>query len=244
MAFKTVKSYNEEKFGDFFLLRNDKDSADVIFLYEGAEDVLVADVHYLKSSSYSGYAHCCGAGCPACERGIRTQTKLFIPLYNLTTGKIEFFDRTMRFEPQLQQDVFSRYPNPSEYVFRIVRNGAAGSVDTTYSIVAVGKNTQFPYSAILAANNATMPEYYNNICRDLTVAEMRQMLNDSDRPSGYSPNEEYTGFGAVPRGTAAVPATEYPQAPEVEVPSGFAEPPQYVADATSGDSDDLGEPEF
>ena len=83
MGFKSVTSYNEEKFNGLFLLRNDGDSADVIFLDRNIDDVLVADTHYVKSADYSGYVHCCGKGCPACAKGIRIQTKLFIPLYNI-----------------------------------------------------------------------------------------------------------------------------------------------------------------
>jgi len=109
MAFKTVKTYNEEKFGGLFLLRNDGDFADVVFLYQSIDDVLVADTHYIKSSEYTGYVHCCGSGCPACAKGIRVQTKLFIPLYNIQDHEIQFWDRTMRFEPQLNQDVFSNH---------------------------------------------------------------------------------------------------------------------------------------
>ena len=87
MAFKTVNNYNESRYGNTFLLRNDGDYADVIFLYSSEADVLVADAaHYVKSSEYSGYVHCCGAGCPACSQNIRVQSKLFIPLYNLTAN--------------------------------------------------------------------------------------------------------------------------------------------------------------
>lgn len=225
MAFKSVKSYNEERYGGYFLLRNDGDYADVIFLYQSAEDVLVADVHYIKSPDYSGYVHCCGKGCPACAKGIRTQTKLFIPVYNIAANEIQFFDRSMKFEPQLQQDVFSRYPNPSEYVFRITRHGAAGSYETSYEIMAIGKNTFKPYAQVLIENNATMPEYYNTICRDLTPIDLKEMIDAGDHPNnGYSPNEEYT-YNAVPRGTSsAVPALDHPP---VETPT-FTEPPEYV----------------
>lgn len=231
MAFKSVKSYNEERFGGYFLLRNDGDYADVIFLYQGVEDVLVADVHYIKSPDYSGYVHCCGRGCPACAKGIRTQTKLFIPMYNIAANEIQFFDRTMKFEPQLQQDVFSKYPNPSEYVFRITRHGVAGDVNTTYSIQAIGKNTQMPYAQILAQHNATMPEYYNTICREVTEFELKQMLDLGDNGNnGYSPNQEYS-YNALPRG-GAVADTATVTAPVV------SEPPAYVPVAAEDVSED------
>ena len=33
MAFKTAKTYNDERFGELFMLRNDGDYADVVILY-------------------------------------------------------------------------------------------------------------------------------------------------------------------------------------------------------------------
>ena len=211
MAFKTAKSYNEERYGGLFLLKNDGDYADVIFMYRDENDVLVADTHYIKSSDYSGYVHCCGRGCPACGKGIRVQTKLFIPLYNITDGAVQFWDRTMRFEPQLSKDVFAKYPNPSEFVFRITRHGVAGDVNTTYEIVAVGKNTFKSYSQILADNGLSSPDYYNNICKEMTPGELRSHL-DSDNSSDYGSMPEYT---PSPRVTAPISGTSAtPMIPE------------------------------
>lgn len=248
MAFKSVKSYNEERYGGYFLLRNDGDYADVIFLYQSAEDVLVADVHYIKSPDYSGYVHCCGKGCPACAKGIRTQTKLFVPVYNISENEIQFFDRSMKFEPQLQQDVFSRYPNPSEYVFRITRHGASGSYETKYEIMAIGKNTFKPYAQVLAENNATMPEYYSTICKELTPVALKDMIDASDHPNnGYSPNEEYN-YNAVPRGASSlVPAGDSeiaaPSHPPIETPT-FTEPPEYVPSEADIDDNEVEDPVF
>lgn len=231
MAFKSVNKYNKERFGGLFLLRNDKDYADVVFLYQNVEDVLVADVHYIKSADYTGYVHCCERGCPACSKGIRTQTKLFIPLYNIQAGEIQFFDRNMRFEPQLQNDVFAKYPNPSEFVFRIQRNGVAGSVDTTYSITAIGRNTFKSYHQILAENNATMPEYYNHVCKEVTHQELQNMLADGSRPNGYSANDDYSAtYQATPRAAAPQAPVSVPEPPQVDLPQ-YSEPPAYIPGA-------------
>lgn len=183
MAFKTAREYNEDRFGGLFLLRNDGDYADVIFLYRSLDDVLIADTHYIKSADYSGYVHCCGRGCPACAKGIRVQNKLFIPVYNLTSNQIEFWDRSVRFENQLSTDVFEKYPNPSEYVFRITRHGAAGDISTTYQITAVGRNTSESYDAILKKFNIKMPDHYSNIVREYSAAELGHMMNTNNSDS-------------------------------------------------------------
>lgn len=204
MGFKTVKNYNEERFGGMFILRNDGDSADVIFLYRNMDDVLVADTHYIKSPEYSGYVHCCGRGCPACAKGIRVQTKLFIPVYNLTENQLQFWDRSMQFEPQLNQDVFAKYPNPSEFVFRITRKGAPRDVNTTYSIMAVAKNTELSYDKICADNNTTFPEHYSKVCKDISSGDLYRMINSSNTEAS-TPVSEMPSYSVTPRGVGNRP---------------------------------------
>ena len=190
MAFKSVTQYNEEKYGGTFILPNDGDSKDVIFLYQSVDDVLIADTHYIKTPEYSGYCHCLGRGCPACGKGIRVQTKLFIPIYDIETGNIVFWDRSSRFERQLMDNVILKYPNPSEYVFRITRKGAAGDVNTTYSI--------------MAENHATSPEFYSGICKDLDSSKMYSYLNGNSTP------ENLADYNAVPRSTVPTPGSYIP----------------------------------
>jgi len=220
MAFKTLNQYQEDKQGEFFVLPNDGDTADVIFLYRSPADVLVADgVHYLSTPSYKGYVHCCGNGCPACNyptqsgRGIKRDSKIFIPLYNITKGKIEFWDRSTFFEQVLQTSVFKSFPDPSVCVFRITRQGVAGSRDTKYQIVPVFKNSSMPYEKILADNHITFPDGYNTVCKEMTVSEMSAALNGSVS----SANLPDYGYTPVPRGTAqtSTPAPDYSPLPEI-----------------------------
>lgn len=202
MAFKSMVQYNEERYGNFFTLQNDGNFADVIFLYQSKADVLIADVHYIKSAEYSGYVHCCGTGCPACSKGIRTQTKLFIPLYNITERKIQFFDRSTKFESQLVNDVFDKFPDPSQYVFRITRHGVAGSVDTTYQIQAIGKNAEMPMAKILTDAGTKMPDAYSMVCKEVTPFELDSMINVTS--SVAVPRDAYV---PAPPVTVEVPQT-------------------------------------
>lgn len=233
MAFKSIKQYNEERFGELFVLRNDKEFADVIFMYRNIDDVLVADTHYIKSADYSGYVHCTGRGCPACAKGIRVQTKLFIPLYNITEHELQIWDRSTQFENQLNYDVFSKFPNPCEYVFRITRHGVARDVNTTYEIQAVGKNTFMHYDDILKKCNTSFPEFYSEKCREYSAGELNMLLNapaSSSEFDGDMPN-----YTVTPRASfkatvtpAVVPATPF-DAPIVEPVNISAIEPMSVA---------------
>lgn len=236
MAFKTMKDYDEARYKNMFRLINDGDSADVVILYRSDQDVLVADTHYIKSPEYSGYVHCTGRGCPACAKGIRTQPKLFIPVYNINTEKIEFFDRTLKFDAVLQEQVFSKYPNPSEVVFRITRHGAAGSYETKYEFQAVYSN-RTPYNEILQQFNAQFPDYYENICRDIDAAEMSKLLNSSES-SATPDTSEMPEYVMQPRGGIAQVTPEVaPEAAsldEISNDEDYSEDiPSYVAPASS-----------
>ena len=188
MAFKSVDQFNEERYHNSFRLMDDGETADVIFLYRSKSDMLHADVHYIKSNDYTGYVHCLGKGCPVCalkrsdgSQLIRVQEKLFIPLYNISKDRIEFWDRNWNngFITQLDRDIFNIYSNPSEYVFRITRRGAFNDKNTRYTFSAVGKNLVLSYEQILAKFNATMPEYYDNVVREFSVAELTEMLQST-----------------------------------------------------------------
>lgn len=224
MAFKSMKTYNDERYKGLFRLVDDNDSADVIILYRSYEDVLIADAHYIKSADYSGYVHCNGSGCPACSKDIRVQQKLFIPLYNLNTNEIEFFDRNIKFDNVLQQQVFAKYPNPSAYVFKIIRHGKSGSMDTTYEIRAIANNTFGTYDQILQKFNITLPEYYSEVIREMSNEQMSEALNDKESaPASNLPDYQIKPREAsqiqVPEAAPSIPVPDMPMPETVEVDS-------------------------
>lgn len=202
MGFKKATTYNEQKYGNKFILQNDGDYADVVFLYQSQDDVLIADAHYIKSATYSGYCHCIGAGCPACEKHIRIQPKLFIPLYNISTGQIEFWDRTPVILPQITKDVFTSYPNPSDFVFRITRHGESGDRGTRYQIMAIAKN-KTPYAELLAQVGAVMPDYYEHIVKDASAADISGWLTTSSSGSSAVDVSSLPDYTPTPRVSVA-----------------------------------------
>lgn len=189
MAFKSVEEYNQEFYQNVFKLNDDGEHADVIFMYQSKHDMLQADVHYIKSPSYTGYVHCLGKGCPVCAARksdgspkYRIQSKLFIPVYDIYNDAIKFWDRNYNkgFELQLDKEVFAVSPNPSELVFTIKRSGGYKDRDTKYSFTAAGRNTIATYEQILAKFNAKMPDYYENIVKSATASELQSLISSAD----------------------------------------------------------------
>ena len=120
----------------------------------------------------------------------------------LAKPEIRYFDRTTYFEPQLMADVFNKYPNPSECVFRITRHGEAQSRDTRYEIRAIGLNTIATYDDILAKFNTSMPKDYEQVVVEYPAFKLSELLmNTGDTTASTANLGEYV---ATPR--VSVPA--------------------------------------
>lgn len=239
MGFKQMEKYDEERYGGMFRLINDGDYEDVVIMYQSRSDVLEADTHYLKSSDFSGYVHCCGPDCPACKKDIRVQAKLFIPVYVISKKEILYFDRGTKFMSVLDNDVFRNYPNPSEYVFRITRHGAANSVDTTYSFTAVGKNNFASYAQILADLHTSMPADYDRICKDYDKSRIEGIVNNY---ANASANTDYSAqYNAQPRGAAPAAVTNDYTAPQASVAAPVYNQPAPMPNIDGSSSDEIGD---
>lgn len=243
-----MNQYVEEKNKEFFVLPDDGDFADVIFLYHSINDPLIATAHYIKSDNQSGYYFCCEEGCPACQPGpgrekpLWKQDKLFIPLYNINNRRIEIWDRSARFRDQLVRDVFKAFPDPSGYVFRITRHGEARSVDTTYQINAIGANDSITIEQILAQSGKTMEQVYELACKEITPFEMKMML---DSYGTTASDNTAAAYGAVPRATFTSPTQIAPPEVTVETPT-IDLPTQFTAptDLQFGGSPDIPAPQI
>ena len=234
MGFKSMNQYVEEKNKDFFVLPDDGSRAEVIFLYHSINDPVIATAHYISAGKSSGYYFCCEEGCPACapgpgrDKGIWKQDKLFIPLYNITTGKIEIWDRSARFRDQLIRDVFNPFPDPSGYVFTIVRHGEARSVDTTYQITVTNLNSSVTIEQILASAHKTMDDIYAMAIKEITPFEMKLLLDEN---SGVAANNTAAAYGAVPRPGSTTTGFQQITPPEIiiepptiDLPTNFGAP--------------------
>lgn len=180
MAIEKWVESNAKKIGNQFKLLDDGDTANVIFLYRSIEDVLRGSVHYLKASNYTGDVFCLGADCPACKRGVRLKNKLFIPLFNLDSGKFEIWYIDESFMNVLRTNVFKVYPNPSEIVFQITRHGAHGDVKTQYQIIAIGKNGSHPYDKLIIEQGINIEAGIDEICKEFDAKTITAMLNEYD----------------------------------------------------------------
>lgn len=217
MGFKSVSQYNDERYANFLMLRNDGEYADVVFLYRNYNEVLVADAHYLKFGDFSGYVQCLGKGCPACnygERGIRVESKLFIPVYNVDTHEIQFWDRNLAYEPYFQNAVFNTTANPSEYVYRITRRGAFRDRNTRYEITIQGKNPR-TYDEIMAECGTKFPDFFNDVCKEWSLNDYNEHMQQANTSAGAVDLDSMPEYKLSPR-TAPAQMPDLPTYPEAD----------------------------
>lgn len=132
----------------YFSLKNDKDIAQVRFLYDTVEDVVGYSVHEIEVNGNKRYVNCLRAynepidNCPLCSKGSKIIAKLYIPLlvYNLN-GKpeVQLWERGKNWWSKLSS-IGSRYNPICGTVFEIERNGKAGDTQTTYETYPIEQN--------------------------------------------------------------------------------------------------------
>ena len=106
----------------FFHLMNDGDYADVIFLYPSAADVTGFHVHTIIENGNRRIINCHDKDCPYCESN-EPKYKVFAPIYNITLGTVQFWERIPNMFLNQLIHLEEQYPNLANVVVRITRHG-------------------------------------------------------------------------------------------------------------------------
>ena len=125
-----------------FWLSENNETARVKFLLDKWEDVNLCHIHEIKVENKDGTRgmrriRCLGDNCIACKRGNRLITKVYIPLYNETLQKVQFWERTPVAQFLNFNIIFRKHENVPAITFEIRRIGNKGDIHTRYEIVEV-----------------------------------------------------------------------------------------------------------
>lgn len=141
MTFEEAMKYENEPC--YFTLTHDGDTATVKFLFDSMKDIYQYLVHSVRYNGKFYKVECPRISldvsedkCPICSKGSKPFKKFYIPLYNLTEDKFQYWERGKTFAKKLIRLCEEYYP-VSDHVFEIERVGEKGSVDTDYKIVDV-----------------------------------------------------------------------------------------------------------
>lgn len=138
-----IDNYSSQGSGNYFSLKDDKDTALVRFMYESVDDIEGYSVHKVKVNGVDRYVNCLREytdplnACPLCEARHKLTARFFVPLYMMDTGETVIWDRgpgkNNSFYSQLTTLCNENNPLVSHPV-EIERNGAKGDLDTTYEM--------------------------------------------------------------------------------------------------------------
>ena len=126
----------------FFHLDDDKASARVRFLVP-IVDAYLSDythaVHRVEPSEDNPYhyAQCTVDNCKYCEAGSRKLTRVFIPLYNYETDRIEIWDRSQFVIGLTLRPLYDKYSSIPSKMFKITRHGKKFDKSTQYEVTFV-----------------------------------------------------------------------------------------------------------
>lgn len=220
---------------NFFSLRNNNDEAVVRFMHDSPADFDIVAVHPMQVGGKFKKINCLRdphdpiSACPLCEAGKSLQKKIYIRLIEYKrdeTGAIQAFprvwERSTEYISKLK-NLCDEYQPLSEQVFKIKRNGEAGSVDTTYDILFANPNV---YRSDIYPKDATLFENYKVIGSTVlfrSAEKMNEMLNGTEsevkpKPaSTYSPNANTAPATYQPAASVAEPVAPRSYIPETPV---------------------------
>ncbi len=128
------------KGGGWFRLQNHGDSKKVKILYETEADVVAEVVHETTIDGFKKYVGCIAdKGCPLCDAGYRQIVKLMLPIYDLETKEVYYWDKGKAFIPKLMSLLKKNNPLCGTN-FVVERIGKKGDQKTQYEFEKDGKD--------------------------------------------------------------------------------------------------------
>lgn len=177
----------------FFSLKDDKDTAQVRFMYSSVDDIECFAVHQLdvKGEAFKKrYVNCLREyrdpldKCPFCAAKMGTRVKLMVPLYNVDTETVQLWDKGKKFINQLTS-LCGRYSSADTplcaHIFEIERNGKAKDQSTTYSIYEISKDDT------ILEDLPEVPDVLGSIIEDMSPEDMENYLANGDSSSDEEP---------------------------------------------------------
>ena len=147
---------NDNGFG-FFSLKNNGDEAIVRIMHDTVDSFDIVAVHSIEVNGKYRKINCLRNdprepldNCPLCTSGSKLENRFFIHLIQydkLQDGSIvpsaKIWDRSFSYAKRLAS-MIQEYGPLSDCIFKIKRNGAAKSMDTTYDIMLANPQVYIP----------------------------------------------------------------------------------------------------
>lgn len=189
---------------DFFVLRNDGDKAVVRILYDSTSEFRIFTVHDIMIGGKRRKVSCIRNPkdatdlCPLCASGKSASNRFFIPMLQYVRGednsviiKPVLWERSMVYASKLKSFI-DEYGPLSDVILTITRNGAAGSMDTTYEIM-FGNPKIYPDSVYTKdeqmIDKLMSEDILGSLILDKNFDELSQFVNTGEFPKPVNNNQ-------------------------------------------------------
>ena len=204
--------YQSSTSTNYFQLKDDKDSAEVVFLYDDptGSDIDYYLCHQVEIDNYPRWVNCNAVDedgndhpddCALCREGFPRQEKLFLQLYNLTDDKKQLWDRGSKFVGTISSYI-ERYGSLVNQPLEVVRNGRKGDQATTYQLFATD-----PDDEATVDSYGGRDDLLGSFILDLTEDEMYDAIDgkyhmpgNDNNSNNNSSNRRRGGSGSTGRG--------------------------------------------
>lgn len=221
---------------EFFNLKNDGDQAVVRFMYKDLSDFDIFTVHnvtingkYRKVSCIRD-PHDVTEACPLCASGNSISNRFYIKMIEYRVndqGQVEIhpvvWERSMSYASKLKS-MLEEYGPLEDCLFKVKRNGAAGSMDTTYDIMFCSPKVYSDETYPKVEDAFKDTKFLGTIVLDKTYTEIETFLATGAFPA--------TNTQTQPNAPANVAPPQY--TPKVDVNVQYEQPvtqQPYVAPA-------------
>lgn len=238
-----MQNANNSNYVASFALKNDGDEALVRFMHDDVSSFDIVTTHNVTINGKFRSVNCLRnprdpmENCPLCATGANTQNVMFIHLIEYQTddrGTIipvpKVWARGLSYATRIKS-LINEYGPLSQCLFKIHRNGAAGSRDTSYDIL-------FAPDRIYPSQNYPIPEGVfddysatGTIVLDKSFEDLTTFVNTGRMPEAIQENSSsYNTQNNVPQTTQFVPSGNsvgYPQSYAQQPPANVTAVPQY-----------------
>ncbi len=198
---KKYETTNNTERTQYFTLKDDGDKKDVRFMYKDSNDVKGYTVHEVilqgRTGPYKKYVDCLRGydspldDCPLCKANYKRISKMYIPLYDLSTNQVCVWERSTDYFSRMS-NICAKYPNVVGTTFEITRYGQAGSRKVAYEIIPVAEDNT------TLADLPEVPQVLGKTILQKSASDMNEYLATGKFP--YNNN-----YNRVPQPQAANP---------------------------------------
>jgi len=188
-----VEHYGGQGGGGFFGISEDKQVKKVRFMYETTDDIEGMSVHRVEVNGKDRYVNCLREynqpmdDCPFCREKMRTQARLFIPVYNIDEDAAQIWDRGKTMFQTLMGQC-KRCSNEDNHIvntiFEVERNGKPKDPKTVYQLYP-GKRDDTELEDLPEA-----PKILGGFVLDKTADDMEYYLENGEFPPTEDDEEE------------------------------------------------------